>query len=138
MPPEPPKAKPPDSAIPAFAPLPLVEVPLLKSPMPPKPPSAAPPAPMPPLPPLPLFEFPAFSSIKSLKRREKALKDNCAMLEKQMSGDRQVIPLLQRIRSMGIGLDKLSTFSIAVNEKAQKYNLSISAAAYRLIEDMCV
>ena len=37
-----------------------------------------------------------FSNIKSLKQREKALKDNCAMLEKWMSGDRQVIPLLQR------------------------------------------
>jgi EAL domain-containing protein (putative c-di-GMP-specific phosphodiesterase class I) len=46
-----------------------------------------------------------FSNIKSLKQREKALKDNCAMLEKRMSGDRQVIPLLQRIRSMGIGID---------------------------------
>jgi len=52
-----------------------------------------------------------FSNIKSLKRREKALKDNCAMLEKRMSGDRQVVPLLQRIRSMGIGIDKLLPFS---------------------------
>jgi len=37
---------------------------------------------------------------------------------------------------MGISIDKLSTFSIAVNETAQKYNLSISAAAYRVIEDI--
>jgi hypothetical protein len=37
---------------------------------------------------------------------------------------------------MGIGIDKLSTFSIAVNETAQKYNLSISAAAYHVIEDI--
>jgi hypothetical protein len=77
-----------------------------------------------------------FSNIKSLKQREKALKDNCAMLEKRMSGDRQVIPLLQRIRSMGIGVDKLLPFSLAVNEKARTCNLPISAAAYRLIEDI--
>ena len=50
------------------------------------------------------------------------------MLEKRMSEDRQVLPLLQRIRSMGIDIDKLLPFSLAVNEKAQKYNLSISAS----------
>ena len=77
-----------------------------------------------------------FSNIKSLKQREKALKDNCAMLEKRMSGDRQVIPLLQRIRSMGIGIDKLLPFSLAVNEKARTCNLPISAAAYQVIEDI--
>jgi hypothetical protein len=53
-----------------------------------------------------------------------------------MSGDRQVLPLLQQIRSMGIGIDKLLPFSLAVNEKAQKNNLSIGAAAYRVIEDI--
>ena len=53
-----------------------------------------------------------------------------------MSQYRQVLPHLLQIRSWGIGIDKLSTFSIAVNEKAQKYNLSISAAAYRVIEDI--
>jgi hypothetical protein len=36
---------------------------------------------------------------------------------------------------MGIGIDKLLPFSVAVNEKAQKHNLSISAAAYRIMED---
>ncbi|MDQ6865662.1 MAG: hypothetical protein M3044_17775, partial [Thermoproteota archaeon] len=77
-----------------------------------------------------------FSNIKSLKRREKALEDNCAMLKKQMSGDRQVLPLLHRILSMGIGIDQLLPFSLAVNEKARTCNLPISAAAYRVIEDI--
>ena len=58
------------------------------------------------------------------------------MLEKRMSGDRQVLPLLQRIRSMGIGIDKLLPFSLLVNEKAKTCNLPISAAAYRVIEDI--
>jgi hypothetical protein len=77
-----------------------------------------------------------FSNIKSLKQRENALKDNCAELEKRMSEDRQVIPLLQEIRSMGIGIDKLLPFSLAVNEKARTCNMPISAAAYRVIEDI--
>jgi len=77
-----------------------------------------------------------FSNIKSLKRRAKALQENCEMLEERMSSDRQVVPLLQRIRAMGIGIDKLLPFSLAVNEKAKTCNLPISAAAYRVIEDI--
>jgi hypothetical protein len=77
-----------------------------------------------------------FSNIKSLKRREKVLQSNCEILEKRMSTDSKVLPLLEQIRSMGIGIEKLLTFSVAVNEKAQKYNLSISAAAYRIIEEL--
>ena len=68
-----------------------------------------------------------FSNIKSLRRKEKILKDDCQMLENRMSEYREVLPHLQRIRAMGIGIDKLSIFGIAVNETAQKYNLSISA-----------
>jgi NADH:ubiquinone oxidoreductase subunit D len=53
-----------------------------------------------------------------------------------MSEYKQVLPHLLQIRSWGIGIDKLSTFNIAVNETAQKYKLSNSAAAYRVIEDI--
>ena len=53
-----------------------------------------------------------------------------------MSGDIQVLPLIQQIRSMGIGVDKLLQFSLLVDEKAQTFNLPISAAAYRVIEDI--
>jgi len=77
-----------------------------------------------------------FSNIKSLKRREKALQSNCEILEKRMSKDSKVLPLSEQIRSMGIGKEKLLTFSVEVNEKAQKYNLSISAAAYHIIEEL--
>jgi EAL domain-containing protein (putative c-di-GMP-specific phosphodiesterase class I) len=59
-----------------------------------------------------------FSKIKSLEQREKALQNNCEILEKRISEDRQVLRLLQRIRSMGISIDKLLPFSMAVNEKS--------------------
>ena len=77
-----------------------------------------------------------FSRMNSLKRTERILKNNCQILKKRMSEDRQVLPLLQRIRSMEIGIDKLLQFSLAVNEKARTYNLLISAAAYGVIEDI--
>ena len=35
-----------------------------------------------------------------------------------------------------VGIDKLLPFNIAVKETAQKYNLSISAAAFRVVEDI--
>jgi hypothetical protein len=37
---------------------------------------------------------------------------------------------------MGIDIDKLLVFSVAVDEKAEIYNMSISAAAYRVIEEI--
>jgi hypothetical protein len=77
-----------------------------------------------------------FSNIKSLKRREKALQDNCEILEKNMSEDRQILPLLEQIRAMGIDIDELIPFSIAVNEKARTNKLSISAAAYCVLKDI--
>jgi hypothetical protein len=78
----------------------------------------------------------AFASMKSLWQKESQLKNNCEVLEKRMSADRQVLPLLQRIRSMGICIDKLLPFSLAINEIAHAYNLPTSAAAYRLIDDI--
>jgi hypothetical protein len=53
-----------------------------------------------------------------------------------MSEYRQVLPLIQRIQAMGIDIDKLIPFNVAVNEKARTSKLSISAAAYRVIEDI--
>jgi hypothetical protein len=75
-----------------------------------------------------------FARLNSLRGSERILKKNCQILENRMSQYKQVLPHLLQIQSWGIGIDKLSTFSIAVNETAQKYNLSVSAAAFRVIE----
>jgi hypothetical protein len=77
-----------------------------------------------------------FSHIESLRQTEKGLKNNCKIFEERLCGYRQVLPLLQRILSMCIDIDKLLVFSVAVDEKAEIYNISISAAAYRVIEDV--
>ena len=68
--------------------------------------------------------------------KRKSIEGQLCDARKRMSGDRQVVPLLQRICSIGIGIDKLLPFSLLVNEKAQTYNLPISAAAYRVIKDI--
>jgi hypothetical protein len=56
------------------------------------------------------------------------------MPEKRTFEYRKVLPLL-RIQCMRIGVDKLLVFSVAVNEKAESYNTSISAAVYRVIDN---
>ena len=56
--------------------------------------------------------------------------------ENRIADYREVLPQLQRIRSMGIDIDKVFTFGVAVDEKARTNNLSASTAAYRLIEDI--
>jgi hypothetical protein len=77
-----------------------------------------------------------FSRLNSLRRSERILKNNCRIFENRISEYRQVLPLIQRIQAMGIDIDKLIAFNVAVNEKAQTSKLSISAAAYRVIEDI--
>jgi hypothetical protein len=77
-----------------------------------------------------------FSRLNSLRRSERILKNNCQILENRMSEYRQVLPLLRRIQAMGIDIDRLIPFSVAVNEKAQTNNLSVSAAAYSVIEEI--
>jgi hypothetical protein len=77
-----------------------------------------------------------FSRLNSLRRSERILKNNCQILENRMSEYRQVLPLIQQIQAMGIDIDKLIPFSVAVDEKARTSKLSIPAAAYRVIEDI--
>jgi hypothetical protein len=77
-----------------------------------------------------------FAYLNSLRQTEKGLKNNCKIFEERLCGYRQVLPLLQRILSMGIDIDKLLVFSVAVDEKAEIYNMSISGAAYRVIAEI--
>jgi hypothetical protein len=77
-----------------------------------------------------------FSRLNSLRRSERILKNNCEILENRMSEYRQVLPLLLQMRSWGVSIDKLLPFNLAVNEEAQTNNLSVSAAAYSVIEEI--
>ena len=77
-----------------------------------------------------------FSRLNSIKRSEKILKNNCLILENRMSEYRQVLPFLLQIRSIGIDIDKLLPFNLAVNEKVQTKNLSVSSAVYSVFGEI--
>jgi hypothetical protein len=77
-----------------------------------------------------------FSNIKSLKRREKALQNNCKILEERVAKCQSVLPLCEQIVRLPIGICELLAFHTAVSEKAELNNLSMESAAYRVIEDI--
>jgi hypothetical protein len=53
-----------------------------------------------------------------------------------MSRCREVLPLCEQIVQLRIGIGELLAFHTAVCEKAEMHNLSMEAAAYRVIEDI--
>ena len=73
------------------------------------------------------------SNIKEIEKREKGLRGNCVIFSKQMAKYREIIPLAQLIYDLHIDKSELISFKVAVNEAAQIYGLTPSAAALRVI-----
>jgi hypothetical protein len=55
---------------------------------------------------------------------------------KRISKYRDIIPLTEDIAALGIGLDELLAFEIAINQSARHYNLPFVSATMRLIDDI--
>jgi hypothetical protein len=72
------------------------------------------------------------SNIKLLEKREKGLRGNCVIFSKQVAKYREIIPLAQLIYDMHIDKSELISFKIAINEAAETYGLTPSAAALRV------
>jgi hypothetical protein len=77
-----------------------------------------------------------FSYIESLRQTEKALKNNCKMLEKRAARYQHILPVSEQFVSFGIGIDPLIAFDILVTETAETYNILISTAAFRVIKEI--
>jgi hypothetical protein len=77
-----------------------------------------------------------FTNIKSLQRREKALQNNCKMLEERVARCQGVLPLAEQISRLPIGIGELLAFHTAVSEMAEMNNLSMESAAYRVVQDI--
>ena len=72
-------------------------------------------------------------SIKRLENKENKLKNNCEALSKQVDKYKEIIPLAQLIYDLHIDRSELISFKVAVNEAAETYGISSSAAALRVI-----
>src|SRR5919197_1115599 len=73
------------------------------------------------------------SNIKLLEKREKGLGGNCAKLSKQIDKYKEILPLAQLIWDLHISKSELISFKIAINEAADTYSLTHSAAALDVI-----
>ncbi|MDQ6669104.1 MAG: hypothetical protein M3Y53_12895 [Thermoproteota archaeon] len=78
----------------------------------------------------------AFASMKSLRQKERQLKNNCKMHEKRVARYHHILPVLELFVSFGIGIDPLIGFNILVTETAETCNIPISAAAFRVIKEI--
>jgi hypothetical protein len=75
-------------------------------------------------------------SIKSLKNSEKHLRNSCEILAKRIDGYKDINPLAERITAMKISMVELLVFDDAVHDIADQYGISISSAAYRVMNDI--
>ena len=78
----------------------------------------------------------AFRSMKSLRQKERQLKNNCKRFERRAARYQHILPLSEQFVSIGIGIDPLMSFNILVTETAVTCNIPISAAAFRVIKEI--
>src|SRR4051812_20525250 len=76
------------------------------------------------------------SNVKEIEKREKGLRGSCLVLSKKIAKHKDIVPLTEDIAALGIGINELIAFKVAINEAAKHYNLPPLAATLRLIEDI--
>jgi hypothetical protein len=72
-------------------------------------------------------------SIKRTEKKEERLRNNCEILSKQLTKYKEIIPLAELVHSMHISGRELMLFKAALNEAAETYGLTPSAAALDVI-----
>jgi hypothetical protein len=75
-------------------------------------------------------------NFKFLEVKEKEFKDKRKKLSKKISKYKDILPLTEDIAALGIGLDELLAFKIAINQAAKYCNLPFVSATIRLIDDI--
>ena len=74
------------------------------------------------------------SNIKEIEKREKSIRGDCVIFSKQAAKYKEIIPLAQLIYDMRIDKSELISFKVAVNQAAEMYRLTTSAAALQVID----
>ena len=74
--------------------------------------------------------------VQRLEKKEKQLRGRCEIFTKQTAKYKDILPLVEEISALQIGVEDLIAFKIAINQAAKHYNLSPLAATLRIIEDI--
>ncbi|MFL6319620.1 MAG: hypothetical protein ACJ72Q_04035 [Nitrososphaeraceae archaeon] len=72
-------------------------------------------------------------NIQELECKEKELKDKRKKLSKRISKYKDVVPLTEDIAALGIGIDELIALKVGINQAAEAYGFTPSAAALHVI-----
>jgi hypothetical protein len=71
---------------------------------------------------------------KFLEWKEKEFKDKRKKLSKKISKYKDIVPFIEEIVALGIGLNELLAFKMGIKEAAKHYNLPFVSAAMRLVK----
>ena len=74
--------------------------------------------------------------IQRLEKKEKQLRGRCEIFTKQAAKYKNILPLVEEISALQIGVEELIAFKIAISHAAKYYNLPFVSATIRLIEDI--
>jgi uncharacterized protein (UPF0335 family) len=74
--------------------------------------------------------------IKRLDKKEEGLENNCTILSRMLEEYKEIVPLAKKIVAMNIGIKELLVFDNAVNKIAKQYNLPLTIAASRLLNEI--
>ncbi len=74
--------------------------------------------------------------IQRLEKKEKQLRGRCEIFTKQAAKYKNILPLVEDIAALQIGVEDLIAFKIAINEAVKHYDLSPLTSTLRLIDDI--
>jgi hypothetical protein len=74
--------------------------------------------------------------IQRLEKKEKQLRGRCEIFTKQATKYKNILPLVEEISALQIGVEDLIAFKIAINQAAKYYDLSPLTSTLRLIDDI--
>ena len=75
-------------------------------------------------------------SIQRLEKKEKQLRGRCEIFTKQAAKYKNILPLVEEVSALQIGVEELIAFKIAINQAAKMYNLPFVSVTLRLIDDI--
>jgi hypothetical protein len=74
--------------------------------------------------------------IQRLEKKEKQLRGRCEIFTKQIAKYKCILPLVEEISALQIGVEELIAFKIAINQAVKHYDLSPLTSTLRLIDDI--
>jgi hypothetical protein len=74
--------------------------------------------------------------IQRLEKKEKQLRGRCEIFTKQVAKYKSILPVVEEIAALQVGVGELIAFKIAINQAAKHYNLPYVSVTMRLIDDI--